>query len=107
MRTYRLAPGAYCETPAAGIGVGARTDDEDWANIRPGAWVEAKVGDRVTFIPARVSANWKEESVLEGEPRWWLDFITARLNLEKPLAIYISPSPASASIAREAIVARI
>ena len=32
--TYRLAPGEYCETPAPGIGVGTKTEDEDWANVR-------------------------------------------------------------------------
>src|SRR4029079_1710164 len=29
--------------------------------------------------------SWNEVEVLDGEPRWWLDFITARLNLVTPL----------------------
>ena len=29
--------------------------------------------------------DWNEVEVLLGEPRWWLDFITARLNLVAPL----------------------
>ncbi|MGZ0173877.1 MAG: hypothetical protein ACKVHE_30575, partial [Planctomycetales bacterium] len=45
MSMYRLEPGAYLETRAPGIGVGARTDREDWASLRPGAWIHAKEGD--------------------------------------------------------------
>ena len=56
-RTYRLAPGEYCETPAPGIGVGAKTEDEDWANVRVGAWIDAKPGDEVRFSPGAVEVS--------------------------------------------------
>ncbi len=51
---HRLAPGEYCETPAADVGVGAKTEGEDWANARVGSWIHAKVGDEVRFAPAAV-----------------------------------------------------
>ena len=54
MMIYRLAPGTYCETRAPGIGVGARTNDEDWANVRAGSWILAKEGDDVRFTPDEV-----------------------------------------------------
>lgn len=57
MQTYRLAPGAYCETRAPGIGVGARTDAEDWANVRPGAWIEAKEGDELRLTPGAIEVR--------------------------------------------------
>jgi beta-lactamase regulating signal transducer with metallopeptidase domain len=57
MRTYRLAPGAYCETPAPGIGVGAKTNDEDRANVRVGSWILAKPGDDVRFSPGAVEVR--------------------------------------------------
>ena len=54
--TYRLAPGEYCETPAAGvgIGVGAKTDSKDWASMHIGAWIDTKPGDEVRFSPPAV-----------------------------------------------------
>ena len=55
--TYRLAPGEYCETPAPGIGVGAKTEGEDWANVRVGAWIDAKQGDEVRFAPGAVEVR--------------------------------------------------
>tara|TARA_R110002072_G_C7978294_1_gene535843 strand:- start:29319 stop:32906 length:3588 start_codon:yes stop_codon:yes gene_type:complete len=57
MRMYRLAPGAYLETSAPGIGVGAKTDREDWAGLRPGAWVHAKKGDEVRLTPGHVEVR--------------------------------------------------
>ncbi|MDA0807649.1 MAG: DUF1549 domain-containing protein [Planctomycetota bacterium] len=57
MKMYRLEPGAYLETSAPGIGVGARTDKEDWANLRPGAWVHAKEGDEVRLTPGNVEVR--------------------------------------------------
>jgi hypothetical protein len=57
MMNYRLAPGEYCETPAPGIGVGAKSNLEDWANVRAGAWIEAKEGDEVRFSPAAVEVR--------------------------------------------------
>ena len=57
MRMYRLAPGAYLETNAPGIGVGSRTSNEDWASLRPGAWIHAKVGDEVRLTPGNVEVR--------------------------------------------------
>lgn len=82
----RLEPGEFLEVAAAGIGVGARTNDENWQNTRVGSWVEAKEGDEVTFTPAPVSAagNHADERA-RGEPDWWLAFIKDRLSLDMPL----------------------
>ena len=51
---FRLAPGEFVEVNAAGIGVGANKNDEDWQGTRVGSWVEAKEGDDVTFTPDSV-----------------------------------------------------
>jgi hypothetical protein len=82
----RLAPGEFLEVTAAGIGVGADKDDEDWIGIRVGSWIEAKPGDEVTFTPAPVSltGNFTDERA-KGEPGWWLDFIKERLSRDLPL----------------------
>ena len=88
----RLAPGESIEMTAPGIGVGARNkDDEDWRGIRVGSWIDAKVGDEVTFTPSPVSASGQEqdepldEAQLNKPLKWWLDFITDRLSLDLPL----------------------
>jgi hypothetical protein len=73
-------------TSAAGIGVGANKRDEDWQNTRVGSWIDAKAGDEVTFTPDAVPlSDWNEDVQVLGEPRWWLDFIAARLAREVPL----------------------
>ena len=83
---FRLAPGEFVEVNTAGIGVGANKNSEDWQNIRVGSWVDAKVGDEVTVTTTPVPlSDWNEEQPLDGEPRWWLDFITARLSRNLPL----------------------
>src|SRR5204862_3729385 len=78
--TYRLAPGQFVElNAAAGIGVGKNKNDEDWQNLRVGARIDAKAGDDVTFTPDAVPlGDGNEKPALDGEPRWWLDFIKAR-----------------------------
>lgn len=82
---FRLAPGEFVEVIAAGIGVGANKDNEDWQNTRVGSWIDAKEGDDVTFKPAVVPlSDWNEEAPQGGEPRWWLDFIKARLARHLP-----------------------
>jgi len=83
--TFRLAPGEYVEVIAAGIGVGANKNDEDWQNTRVGAWIDATAGDEVTFQPDAVPCNdWNELPAKKGSD-WWLAFITARLASELPL----------------------
>lgn len=87
LMAYRLAPGEFIELNAPGIGVGARNkDDEDWQNIRVGAWIDARVGDDVIFTADAVPLNdWNDDPRVLGESRWWLDFIAARLARETPL----------------------
>lgn len=83
---FRLAPGEFIELNATGVGVGAMNSSEDWQNTRVGSWIEAKSGDEVTLTTEPVPlAAWNEDPALLGEPRWWLDFITARLHRELPL----------------------
>ena len=55
--TFRLAPGEYLESPAPGVGIGAETENQDGANARVGAWIEAKVGDEVRFTPGAVEVR--------------------------------------------------
>lgn len=87
----RLVPGEFLEVTAAGIGVGANKDEEDWRGTRVGSWIEAKEGDEVTFTPAPVSADGQDNDELlpgaglRGKSQWWLHFITNRLSLDKPL----------------------
>lgn len=54
MKLFRLDPGAYCESPAPGIGVGPAAHGGDWAHLRPGAWIDAKAGDDVELTPGDV-----------------------------------------------------
>ena len=83
---FRLWPGEYVEVNAPGIGVGPMGNSEDWRNLSIGSWIEAKAGDDVTVTTGPVPANdWNEKPPANGEPGWWLDLITARLNHELPL----------------------
>lgn len=83
---FRLAPGEFIEVNAAGIGVGANKNSEDWQNTRVGSWIDAKAGDDVTVTTDPVPlSDWNDKpDVLDGEPRWWLDFIAARLARHLP-----------------------
>lgn len=98
MKIVKLAPGAYYETPAPGIGVGPRTEDEDWAHIRPGAWIEAKKGDDVRFTPGLIEVRFSPRafgtSTVDGRPtnthpkdavEFWDRIVTERLDREMPL----------------------
>lgn len=87
LTAFRLAPGEFAELNATGIGVGANKNSEDWQNTRVGSWIEAKAGDEVTVTTGAVPLyDWNEDTtVLDGEPRWWLDFITARLQRTLPI----------------------
>ena len=83
---FRLAPGEMIEVCAAGIGVGANKDDEDWQENRVGAWIEAREEDDVTFLPDSVPlSDWSEAPPRDGEPGWWPVFITERLHGDLPL----------------------
>jgi hypothetical protein len=82
----RLGPGEFVEVNAAGVGVGANNDADDWANARVGSWLKPKEGDDVTVTSAPVPLCEQNENPQPGgEPRWWLDFITARLARRLPL----------------------
>jgi beta-lactamase regulating signal transducer with metallopeptidase domain len=82
----RLGSGEFLEVTAAGIGIGAKENDEDWRNTRVGTWVEAKAGDEVSFTPAPISATGNfTDPRSKGEPAWWLDFIKDRLRVDSPV----------------------
>ncbi len=90
----RLAPGEFLEVNAAGIGIGANKDEEDWrdarSQVRVGAWIGAKAGDEVTFLPDAVHCDARDSGQPEGEEvatpeNWWLKFIANRLSLDAPL----------------------
>ncbi len=96
---FRLAPGQYCELTAPGICVGTmNNDDEEWSDVRIGAWIEAQAGHEVTFTPEPVSVNGTRGGG-EGDPKMWLGFIKERLSLDTPL-------PADAA-ERKPILARV
>jgi hypothetical protein len=97
---FRLAPGEFVELDAAGIGVGAKATEAEAHGTRLGAWVEAKVGDQVTFLPDSVPlSDWAEAPPPEGHAGWWSVFVTERLNLESPLP--------SASAERQLVIERV
>ena len=84
---FRLAPGEFVELNTTGIGVGANKNEDDWQNTRVGSWLDVKPGDDVTVTTGAVPLNdWNEDEQLkaDGEPRWWLDFISARLSRHLP-----------------------
>ncbi len=82
---YRLEPGRFVELASPGIGIG-KYGFPDFKEDEVASWISAKAGDEVTLPPGPVPlGDWNEASVLNGKPRWWLDFLTARLNLATPL----------------------
>lgn len=94
----RLAPGTYLETPAAGIGVGASSNQEDWANVRPGAWIHADEGDDVRFTPGPVEVRYSPTVVgtriIDGKPdnvdpkdaaALWDRILSERIACEMPI----------------------
>ncbi|MEX0641853.1 MAG: hypothetical protein WD468_04090 [Pirellulales bacterium] len=82
---YRLVPGGFVELASPGIGIG-KYGFHDFKDADIASWIGAKDGDEVTLTPGPVPlSSWNEATVLDGEPRWWLDFLTARLNLATPL----------------------
>ncbi|MFN0051629.1 MAG: M56 family metallopeptidase [Planctomycetales bacterium] len=83
--TYRLAAGEYVEVNGPGIGIGPVGNRADWQQTRVGTWIETQAGDEVTVTTEPLPlCDWNEELALDGEPRWWLDFITARLERHLP-----------------------
>ena len=95
--TFQLAPGEFVEVNATGIGIGASKNAEDWQDAPVGSWVEAKEGDDVTVTTEPVPlSDWNEKPQLDGEPRWWLDHIKARLSRHLPFPRRRRCSPARA-----------
>ncbi len=85
LMTFRLEPGRYIELPGPGFGLG-RYGFHDFGQADIATWIGAKEGDEVTLLPGPAPLqDWNEPTALDGEPRWWLDFITARLALVTPL----------------------
>ena len=89
LETIRLAPGEYAEAEAHGIGVGAHNRDEDqWADLRVGAWIEAKAGDAVTFQPSAVAASpdrWTMPAERKTPAEMWKAIVQERIDREAPL----------------------
>jgi hypothetical protein len=97
-RTYRLWPGMYCECPTPGIGIGAKAEDDNWANVRVGSQIDANVGDQVRFTPGPVQVNCSPfvigTTVEDGHPTnvdpknaadLWERIVTERVGRELPL----------------------
>lgn len=87
LQVFRLEPGEFIELSAPGIGVGPVGSREDWQDkdTRVGTWIEAKAGDQVTVTTGPLPlSDWNENPQADGEPRWWLDHIAARLSRHLP-----------------------
>jgi hypothetical protein len=83
--TFRLEPGRYIELATPGFALG-KHGYHDFGNADIGSWIGAKAGDEVTLTPGPLPLfDWNESPASNGEPRWWLDFIIARLSLATPL----------------------
>jgi hypothetical protein len=83
--TWRLEPGRYIELLSPGFGVG-KHGYHDFGSADIASWIGAKAGDEVTLTPGPLALfDWNESPAPAGEPRWWLDFITARLSRVTPL----------------------
>lgn len=81
----RLVPGGFVELASPGVGIG-KYGFHNFKNADIASWIGAKVGDEVTLTPGPVPlGDWNEVSVVNAQPRWWVDFLTARLNLATPL----------------------
>jgi beta-lactamase regulating signal transducer with metallopeptidase domain len=85
LMTWRLEPGRYIELSSPGFGLG-KYGFHHFRNEDITTWIGAKEGDAVTLLPGPLPLNdWNEPTALDGQPRWWLDFIRARLHLATPL----------------------
>ena len=83
--TFRLEPGRFIELPGPGLGLG-KYGFHDFKQGEIATWIGAKEGDEVTLTPGPLPLqDWNEAAAADGEPRWWLDFIAARLNVMTPL----------------------
>jgi hypothetical protein len=80
---FRLAPGEFAEVRTTGVGVGPKNGADDWQDARVGSWVEVKAGDEVTLTTDPIPLADANERT-DGEPRWWLDHIKARLTRHLP-----------------------
>jgi hypothetical protein len=82
---YRIVPGGAVELASPGIGIG-RYGFHDFNDADIASWIGAQGGEEVTLTPGPVPlGDWNEAAVVNLEPRWWLDFLAARLNLATPL----------------------
>jgi beta-lactamase regulating signal transducer with metallopeptidase domain/biopolymer transport protein ExbD len=84
--TYRLAPGEFIEVNSPGIGLGKMGQVEK-EGIAVGTWIQAQAGEEVTISTTPIPLmDWNEDAQLklDGEPRWWLDYIRARLARHLP-----------------------
>jgi hypothetical protein len=83
--TWRLEPGRYIEIASPGFGLG-KSGFHDFKSANIASWIDAKAGDEVTLTPGHLPLfDWNQSPAADGEPRWWLDFILARLSLTAPL----------------------
>jgi beta-lactamase regulating signal transducer with metallopeptidase domain len=84
--TFRLAPGEYVELSTPGIGIGRAGAPEEWQRTRVASWIEAKAGDMVTVTtaPLPLFDSGATSAAANGQPRWWLDWIKARLSRHLP-----------------------
>ena len=85
LMTWRLEPGRYIELASPGFGLG-KWGYHDFKSADIASWIDAKAGDEVTLTPGPLPLfDWNDSPAADGEPRWWLDFILARLSLATPL----------------------
>src|SRR5262249_26313270 len=90
LETIRLAPREYAEAEEVhGIGIGPHDRQEaPWADVRMGAWIEAKAGDDVGFQPAPVVARadrWTPPADRKAPAKMWWPIVRDRLDREAPM----------------------
>jgi len=89
LATIRLAPGEYAEVEAHGIGIGPRNrQEEPWADVRMGAWIEAQAGDEVAFQPGAVAASgdrWTSPGERKTPAKMWWAILRDRVDREGPM----------------------
>ncbi len=84
---FCLAPGEYAEVDGHSIGIGSHESATNNRTQQAGAWIEAKPGDLVTFLPGKLHVSfqtWQNNEGRKDSKRVWNETIAARVAQEGP-----------------------